>query len=130
MNYKISVKNETESKEVQGLLFELGYKWIGIGAVYYKISPSLNYITAYCEGKTLAQGHGLDAKKEITIPQLKDMVVLKRNDVSDATHTDGHYSFYVGKDKNYFFSSCYKDWRGTWKNVEILKPIEKPMKEY
>lgn len=60
----------------------------------------------------------------------KDMVVLKRNDVSDATHTDGHYSFYVGKDKNYFFSSCDKAWRGTWKNVEILKPIEKPMKEF
>ena len=71
-----------------------------------------------------------DEHKEITIPQLKDMVVLKRNDVSDATHTDGHYSFYVGKDKNYFFSSCDKAWRGTWKNVEILKPIEKPMKEY
>ena len=60
-----------------------------------------------------------------------DMVVLKRNDVGDATHTDGHYSFYVGKDKNYFFSSRYKAWRGTWKNVDILKPIEKKeMKEY
>ena len=60
----------------------------------------------------------------------KDMVVLNRKDISDATHTDGHYSFYVGKDKNYFFSSCDKAWRGTWRNVEILKPIEKPMKEY
>src|SRR5690606_17413471 len=68
--------------------------------------------------------------KEITIPQLRDLVVLKRNDVGDATHTDGHYSFYVGKDKNYFFSRCDKAWRGTWKNVDILKPIEKPMKEY
>ena len=69
--------------------------------------------------------------KEITLPELRDLVVLKRNDVGDATHTDGHYSFYVGKDKNYFFSSCDKAWRGTWKNVDILKPIEKKeMKEY
>ena len=68
--------------------------------------------------------------QEITLPELRDLVVLKRNDVGDATHTDGHCSFYVGKDKNYFFSSCDKAWRGTWKNVDILKPIKKPMKEY
>lgn len=59
-----------------------------------------------------------------------DMVVLKRNLIDDATHTDGHHSFYVGKDKNYYFSSCDKAWRETWKNTGILKPIEKPMKEY
>lgn len=77
--------------------------------------------------KTFSRNTG----KEITLPDLRDMVVLKRNSIDDATHTDGHYSFYVGKDKNYFFSSCDKAWRGTWKNVDILKPIEKKeMKEY
>jgi len=76
--------------------------------------------------KTFSRNTG----KEITIPELRDLVVLKRNSIDDATHTDGHYSFYVGKDKNYFFSSCDNAWRGTWKNVDILKPIEKPMKEY
>ena len=75
-------------------------------------------------------GCGNEDAKEITFPELRDLVVLKRNSIDDATHTDGHYSFYVGKDKNYFFSGCDKAWRGTWKNVDILKPIEKPMKEY
>lgn len=99
MNYKIRVANEAESKEAQGLLFELGYKWIDIGAVYFKISPIFNYITAYCKGKTLAQGYGLDARKEITIPQLKDMVVLERNDVAygvgfdqDNVNQPSHYN--------------------------------------
>ncbi|MGB4898962.1 MAG: hypothetical protein WBP57_11140, partial [Ignavibacteria bacterium] len=59
-----------------------------------------------------------------------DLFVLKRNDVSDATHTDGNHSFYVGKGKSYYFSSCDKAWCETWKNTGILKPIEKLMKEY
>ena len=125
MNYKICVANEAESKEVQELFVALGGEVrlddrVGIvclteGKIY---TDDIKFYDAYGDCK------------ELTIPQLRDMVVLKRNDVSDATHTDGHYSFYVGKDKNYFFSSCDKAWRGTWKNVEILKPIEKPMKEY
>ena len=138
MNYKIRVANKAESKEVQGLFFEMGYKWIGIGAVYYKISPSLNYITAYCEGKTLAQGHGLDAKKEITIPQLKGMVVLKRNDVADATHKciyDNIPEYFMASDGVlYFYENT--DWVRT-KNTKLwcdthLKPITKEpvMKEY
>ncbi len=129
-NLKIKVSNENESKEAQELFFDLGYKWIDIGAVYYKISPSFNYITAYCEGKTLAQGHGLDAKREITIPQLKDMVVLNRNDVGDATHINFRTNtpFLVQGSKEYFYlnnkwilSDCAND----------LKPIKKKeMKEY
>ena len=124
-NYKVKVGSEAESKEAQELFVALGGEVrlddrVGIvclteGKIY---TDDIKFYDAYGDFK------------ELTIPQLRDMVVLKRNDVSDATHTDGHYSFYVGKDKNYFFSSCDKAWRGTWKNVEILKPIEKPMKEY
>ena len=125
MNYKVKVGSEAESKEAQELFVALGGEVrlddrVGIvclteGKIY---TDDIKFYDAYGDCK------------ELTIPQLRGMVVLKRNDVSDATHTDGHYSFYVGKDKNYFFSSCDKAWRGTWKNVEILKPIEKPMKEY
>ena len=125
MNYKVKVGSEAESKEAQELFVALGGEVrlddrVGIvclteGKIY---TDDIKFYDAYGDCK------------ELTIPQLRGMVVLKRNDVSDATHTDGHYSFYVGKDKNYFFSSCDKAWRGTWKNVEILKPIERPMKEY
>ena len=139
MNYKIRVANEAESKEVQELFFELGYGWRGVNprnSIFIPKKLKEYFIINYEKTKDMQlsgvfdNSETLKTHKEITIPQLKDMVVLKRNDVSDATHTDGHYSFYVGKDKNYFFSSCDKAWRGTWKNVEILKPIEKPMKEY
>ena len=132
-NYKIKVGLEAESKEAQGFLFDLGYVWLSgdNGKFHHLKSPYL--YTSKDMGLWCDDYHATfneSGNKEISIDQLKDMVVLKRNDVSDATHTDGHYSFYVGKDKNYFFSSCDKAWRGTWKNVEILKPIEKPMKEY
>lgn len=132
-NYKIRVANKGDIKEAQELFFDLGYKW----TCGKKQNPAIN------ECPTIIRSHDSGCMtwsisseplygdhKEITLPELRDMVVLKRNDVGDATHTDGYYSFYVGKDKNYFFSSCDKAWRGTWKNVDILKPIEKPMKEY
>lgn len=131
-NLKIRVNSEDESKEAQELFFELGRVWHDtkcktqmryVEPVYYS---SFDDMELACDVSDVNYKH-----KEITLPELRDLVVLKRNDVGDATHTDGHYSFYVGKDKNYFFSSCDKAWRGTWKNVDILKPIEKKeMKEY
>lgn len=126
-NLKVKVSSEAESKEAQGLFFELGYDWFKKGYVEVKTPET---IMAFENGALTTGIRGSINHKEITIPELRDLVVLKRNNVGDATHTDGHYSFYVGKDKNYFFSSCDKAWRGTWKNVDILKPIgEKEMKE-
>ena len=133
-NLKIRVNSEAESKEAQELFFELGYGFEGckIKTIQHLEYTSDYYFFAYSHDMDLT--HSCDygvfiskAHKEITLPELRDLVVLKRNDIGDATHTDGHCSFYVGKDKNYFFSSCDKAWRGTWKNVDILKPIEKPM---
>ena len=134
-NYKIRVNSEYESKEAQQLFFELGYeKGVcstgGYPALIIATPESRFQKTPYSSRATSLNHEAHSQYKEITIPELRDLVVLKRNDVGDATHTDGYCSFYVGKDKNYFFSSCVKAWRGTWKNVDILKPIEKPMKEY
>lgn len=135
MNYKIRVESEVESKEAQELFFELGYEngvcsTGGYPALIIATPESRFQKTPYSSRATSLNHEAHSQYKEITIPELRDLVVLKRNSIDDATHTDGHYSFYVGKDKNYFFSSCDKAWRGTWKNVDILKPIEKPMKEY
>lgn len=142
-NLKIRINSENESKEAQELFFELGYKWIGIGSTYYKTSPSFEYITAYGEGKTLAQGHGIDAEKEITIPQLRDMVILKRNDPKDANvYQDGDiqclYELYLTNDGVlYFHHHGKKEWflsnlNGDEDYYKLLKPItkEKTFKEY
>ena len=135
VDLKVKVSSEAESKEVQELFFELGFQWkynnLGKKTFYCKEDVFLYAIDGVLGTGTVGQLDFFNKHqaKEITLPQLRDLVVLNRNSIDDATHTDGNYSFYVGKDKNYFFSSCDKAWRGTWKNVDILKPIEKPMKE-
>ena len=83
-NLKVKVNNEAESKEVQELFFELGYDFHFGGKLY--CNTHLGLVTANKEG--LMANIELDGfeYKELTIQQLKDMVVLKRKDVCDATH--------------------------------------------
>lgn len=138
----ILVDNKNDSTEAQDLLFSMGYKWRGLGEISKSyFYPRMNKYFIFMNKNEMdlkmagyfagsSRSYAESRFKEITLPELRDLVILKRNDPKDATHTDGHYNFYVGKDENYFFSSCDKAWRGTWKNVDILKPIEKPMKEY
>ncbi|MEN4983718.1 hypothetical protein [Acinetobacter modestus] len=86
-NYKIKVNNEAESKEAQELFEQLGFKWAGDnpenGDWYshlYAENSTCCYLSPYVWG-----GLG-DRFKELTLPQLRDLVVLHRNDVKDATH--------------------------------------------
>ena len=107
-NYKIKVANEVESKEAQELFFELGYSWKG----KKKISTSsMKCIFATTAGRLfrLDQVVWFDEQKgvEITLPQLRDLVVLHRNDVSDATHKSdfvGHKFFVASNGKAYEFN--------------------------
>ena len=140
MNYKIRVKNEAESREVQGLLFELGYIWLsGAESPISLDSPYL--YTSEDMGLWCGDWHSTFnecGKKKLTIPQLKDMVVLKRNDVADATHKciyDNIPEYFMASDGVlYFYENT--DWVRT-KNTKLwcdthLKPITKEpvMKEY
>lgn len=76
-NYKIKVNNESESKEAQKLFFELGYKWSGAVATYLSIG-GFKFITAYPDEMRLAMGWGDDADKELTLPQLRDLVAKSK----------------------------------------------------
>ena len=126
---KIKVNSEAESKEAQELFFELGAhtesknwldnaKWLFLEKdMEITFSSTITY-------------HSNIEYKEITLPQLRDMVVLKQNCVDDATHVAGDGSKYL-KCVNYF---CF--WNGMqWRESSIdfnendLKPIEKPMTE-
>ena len=140
---KIRVNSEAESEEAQCLFFELGYRWLGChGSSYFKINDNFKYITAYMRGMSLAQGTNRDAKKEITIPQLRDMVVLRRNDPKDENvYQDGDapclYNLYLTSDKNLYFFFCGKGWKLSAINDDddyrkLLKPIAKEpiMKEF
>ncbi|WP_151818886.1 hypothetical protein [Acinetobacter nosocomialis] len=131
-NYKIKVKDEAESKEAQELFFELGYRWNHNGKTYFKVSSG--EILAYSRGVLFQCGD--DTGSEITLPQLRDLVVLKRNDSRDANVNQGGeipclYDLYLTADKELYFYHCGK---GKWLLSNLnhdedyyatLKPIEK-----
>ena len=128
-NLKIKVSTAQESKEAQELFFELGYVW------FYNMGRKIENVTGVikassdgtmCAGDVFKTNH-----KEITLQQLRDKVVLKRNKITDATHTGKSGSEY------YKGCNCFYFWNGMkWTESTIdyigndLKPIEKEMKEY
>lgn len=140
-NLKIRVANEAESREAQELFFELGAKprsilkgwqtkeyktaWFALGKsgeLYNEIVFKDNDSGICCS----------ELYKEITLPELRDMVVLKRNDVGDATHDcgKGHERFgYLTSDGVEYIwswgnSSWFKPKEMNFKSLNI-KPIEK-----
>lgn len=92
-NLKINIGSEAESKEAQELYFKLGYKWGDRRKVVQHTFESIGcYLVAWSNGRfkgVIQVGCGSEDAEEITIEQLRDMVVLKRNDVGDTTHS--HY---------------------------------------
>ena len=133
-NYKIKVNNCDESKEVQELLFELGYDYHFGGKTI--CNTNLRLVTANEDG--LMANIELDEfeYKEITINQLRDIVVLKRNDINDANYESGN-----GKRKYYLTNTeSFEFINGAWVNIDeyvdsvcfksINKEGEVKMKEY
>ena len=139
-NYKIRVNSEAESKEAQELFFELGYeKGVcstgGYPALIIATPESRFQKTPYSSRATSLNHEAHSQYKEITLPDLRDLVVLKRNDVGDATHESpcGEIKFILLGDWWNLFTG------GKWQqfcHIESprsakLKPIEKKeMKEY
>ena len=75
-NLKIRVESESESKEAQELLFELGVKWRGSES-RSPIVSSLDYpffVVSGHEGLYLTDNKMLADIKEITLQELRDMV--------------------------------------------------------
>ena len=118
-NYKIKVNDEAESKEAQELFFELGGQWKDSGKVILEYDPSMPFF--YLDGEILHKGSSIHNyqvcdRKELTLPQLRDLVVLKRNDVKDATHRDKRdESIYLTSDKVIYY------WQGEWCKSAINK---------
>ncbi|WP_151799540.1 hypothetical protein [Acinetobacter nosocomialis] len=141
-NYKIKVKDEAESKEAQELFFELGYEWHAHGkkVSYLDAIPTgdFGYLVAWKTGcfseHIIQMGCGREDAKEITLAELRDLVVLKRNDVKDANNTNLDNVIYFLSIDNVIYR-----WEGKWVrsilndsedyNLIIqhgLNPIEKP----
>lgn len=129
-NYKIKVKDEAESKEAQELFFELGYSWLCCGKYYNRIG-NYTFITAYPDEMLLRMGWGGDTDKELTLPQLRDLVVLKRNDVKDANCIDKkREAWYLASDGTYYAwqyrKLCWDTESDACVEAHDIKPITKP----
>lgn len=133
-NLKIKVNSEAESKEVQEYLlanglekpynnFTLHNGWVCIRE---------NQILCVCESQA---GSELDEFKELDLPQLHDLVVLTRNDLNDANHTDqdGWKWFLTSRGEGYVFAvgnaENIKRWDKSPLDYVDLKPIQKPLTE-
>ena len=78
---KIRVDNDAESRKVQELFFELGYKWFSGGNQVQHLkqscSSSFGYLVAWSSGcftDVIQCGCGNEDAKEITLSELLDMV--------------------------------------------------------
>lgn len=127
-NLKIRVNNEAESKEVQQLFFELGYKWFKKEHMEIK-TPEM--IMSFENGALSTGIRGSINHKEITLPQLRDLVVLKRNSIEDAQFEDNFGDKWYVDSSLGFWMFEGKCWRKATKPLFELKPIYKnQMKEY
>ncbi|WP_334412854.1 hypothetical protein [Acinetobacter pittii] len=100
-NYKIKVKDEAESKEAQELFFELGYEWRDSK----RDITNLDVVFIYAKDGVLTAGfndHNFAeaGHKELTLPQLRDLVVLKRNRMDDQNHVRHGCVAYLDSDGN------------------------------
>ena len=128
-NYEVKVNNWDESKEVQELYIALGAtcgveqitsRWVCLYyklITFYDLLPNVNF-------------------KQVTIQQLRDLVVLKRNDINDA-----NYESESGNRKYYLTDTEFFEFiLGVWVNIDefadgmsfksINKESEVKMKEY
>ena len=121
-NYKVRVNNWDESKEVQELYIALGAtdsveqitsKWVCLyynQITFYDLLPNVDF-------------------KQVTLQHLRDLVVLKRNSIDDATHYHGGSKYYLTDSEFYQYSE------NKWVNIDeyvdgmTFNKIEKEMKK-
>lgn len=126
-NYKIKVNNESESKEVQDLLFELGGDFYFGGKLH--CNTHLGLVTINKDGLMANIELGGFDYVEIAIPQLRDLVVLKLNDGNDASFKDSFGDiWYVDSTNNYWMFEN-DIWREAEEPLFKLELIEKTIKK-
>lgn len=126
-NYKIKVKDEAKSKEAQELFEQLGYsnrqsKRFGFvytqnGEIGCDSMEHWDYYNDFCQ--------------ELTLPQLRDLVVLKRNNINDANCIDKkREAWYLASDGTYYAwqyrKLCWDTESDACVEAHDIKPINQP----
>lgn len=104
-NYKIKVNNEAESKEAQELFFELGYEWNGsgkevvswrLGLLFTKDFQGKNCLCYFDKDEDVMLDGWVG--KEITLPQLRDLVAQSKNEQGLISGADAKLAWAKGED--------------------------------
>lgn len=102
-DFKIRVENDEQFNEIVELFKALGVT----GSVPRGVKFLLSY--EYESSNTLTWGNNADEfilskNKEITLPKLRDLVILHRNHVNDATHAgkEDDTKWFVSRDDEYY----------------------------
>lgn len=108
-NYKIVVNDKYERKEAQDLFVQLGFN------DDFRIYQYPCYLATWNGDFSDYKIGCLDTRrerKEITLPQLRDLVVLHRNDVKDATHKGEreNLALLCSDGAEYFWNYSTKKW--------------------
>ncbi|EXB85564.1 hypothetical protein J542_0543 [Acinetobacter baumannii 299505] len=98
-NYKIKVKDEASADEARDLFKKLGYH-----PDNSSYEPYVEWVAVFEDGSGSFYRHNMNLNEcvEITIAQLRDLVVLKRNDVKDATHEDQYGDKWLYLDERHY----------------------------
>lgn len=138
-NLKIRVVDEHESKEAQELLKSIGYHQPYSNFALHDGWVCFNgehEILCVCNSQA---GEEIEDYKKITIPELRDLVILKRNDKNDRNAIDPEYDdanlYLYSKSDLFVFHLPTQTWKESDLNNEPevlarLQQIEKNMKEY
>lgn len=118
-NYKIKVKDEDSAVEARDLFKKLGYH-----PDNSSYEPYVEWVAVFEDGSGSFYSHNMNLNEcvEITIAQLRDLVVLKRNDVKDATHTCENGFKYIFIDFRWYLMTT-DGWFQVSVNPKALKPI-------
>ncbi len=135
-NLKIRVSDESQAEEAKRLAVKAGYK---LDALFgRKWSAEFCYLLL-CEDMSAGFANKImaDGDKPLSMVELRDMVVLKRNDVNDATHEDKddpEFKYRLIDNHWYVITDGNPVWRKDSIDLNeapiFIKPIEKNMKEY
>lgn len=120
-NYKIKVKDEASADEARDLFKKLGYH-----PDNSSYEPYVGWVAVFEDGSGSFYSHNMNLNDcvEITIAQLRDLVVLKRNDINDATHTCENDFKYICIDERWNLMTT-DGWFHVSVNPKALKPIKK-----
>ena len=131
-NFRINAKDEVEKKEIINLLESIGCKLFSEG---YREDGLRLWIVVFDDGDICLDDGDYVNYKQITIRELRDLVVLKRNDRADANVGEGDclYDLYLTKSNDLYLYHCGKNkWilsniSGDKDYCKLLKPIEPKM---